>query len=72
MIDGEQRIPVEHRQGQRRVEEAHMVERDDRIGAGFGEVLQAARFDAEGGAKNEPEEISQCACRHREEDPHRA
>ncbi len=66
-VDGEYGVLFEDRKRQRRVEEAHMVQGDDRIGAGLGDVLEAVHFEPEKGAKYDREEIAHGIGRQRSE-----
>ena len=63
-VDGEDRLAVAQRQRETRVEEAHMVEGDDQIGAGIVEIVDAFHFHPEQGAIDDRERIAERACRH--------
>ncbi len=63
-VDGEDRALRQDRHRQRRIEEADMVERDDGVGAGLGDVLQAFDLEPEEGAEHDREKIVQPAGRH--------
>ena len=45
VVDGEYRFLFEKRQRDRRVEEADVIERDDRVRPGLGDVLRAVHFE---------------------------
>ena len=68
VVDGEDRLLVEERQRQRRVEEAHMVERHDRVRAGLGDVLEPLHLEPIEGPEEDREEIAERARRQRPED----
>ncbi len=63
-IDGEDRLAVAQRQRQAGVEEAHVVERDDDVGAGLGEIVEALHLDPEQRAIEDRERIAERARRH--------
>ena len=63
-VDGEDRPLGQQRHRQRRIEEAHMVERDDGVVAGLGDVLVALDFELVEGAEHDREEIVHPARRH--------
>ena len=44
------------------VEEAHVVERDDRVRAGLGDILEAVHFEAIEDAQQDGQEIAQRCC----------
>ena len=56
-VDGEHRVLGQQRQRQRRVEEARVIERDDRVVAGVVEVLDALELDPIEHAEQDREEI---------------
>ena len=64
MIDGEDRILVEQRQRQRRIEEAHMVERDDGVRSRLREVLRAPDLKPVEGSEQDGEKVAEGAGRH--------
>ena len=45
MVDGEDRILLEDSERDRGVEKAHMVERDDRMWPGLGDVLETMNLE---------------------------
>ena len=63
-VDGEHRLAVAQRQRQPGVEEAHVIERDDDVGAGFGEVVDALHLDPEQRAVDDRERVAERARRH--------
>ena len=63
-VDGEHRVLGQQRQRQRRVEEARVIERDDRVVAGVVEVLDARDLDAIERAEQDREEIHHRVGRH--------
>ena len=64
MIDGEDRILVEQRQRQRRIEKAHMVERDDGVRSRLREVLRAPDLKPVDGPEQDGEKVAEGAGRH--------
>ena len=63
-VDGEHRILRQQRQRQRRVEEARVVERDDRVVAGVEQVFDALDLDAIERAEQDRQEIHHRVRRH--------
>ena len=71
VIDGEDGIVVEDRERDLGVEQADVVQRDDRVGAGLGDVVDAHDFEAVDDAEDDRREIAQRVGRKNPEDPHR-
>ena len=63
-IDGEDRILGQQRHGDRRVEETHMVERDDGIRPGFVDILKTVHLQPVEQPQQHGDEIAQPARRH--------
>src|SRR6516162_3140020 len=63
-VDCEDRLAVAQRQRQTRVEEAHMVERDDQVGAGIVEIVDAVHLHPEERAIDDRKRIAERAGGH--------
>ena len=63
-VDGEHRLAVAQRQRQAGIEEAHMIERDDDVGPGLVEIVEAPHFDPEQRTVDDRQRIAERARRH--------
>ena len=70
-VDGEDRPFRQDRKRQRRIEEAHVIECDNRVVSGLGDVIEAGHFEAEKRTEHDREKIVKPARRHGQADRHR-
>ena len=69
MVDREDRVLIEDGEGDRRVEQADMVQRDDRVRAGLGKMLEPMDLQAVNEPEQDRAEIAQRIGRQPRENP---